>query len=273
MIIRASFPGMSASAFVMSGVTTASWAISRPPKAHSRTATTAALRIFWLRFVLSSFMGHTTPLRASGIMLDSLPTIVRRGRSGGHGLDHGLAEPFLEADIAQRGIGTRHQRPLAQLRAEVSSMGVGDHFTGIVACAETQSDERVKAKLLWPRDLDDAVHRSRLGDPTHRLRDVLRRYGLEQHGGDAHRIPVGGLVCDALKELEELRGADDRVRDRRVSDQLLLGDLRSEVAAVGRPVAADDRQRDVMTHTRRRFGGKEIGGGRLEELEHGRVLE
>src|SRR5205807_3120489 len=88
-----------------------------------------------------------------------------------------------------------------------------------------------------------------------------------------HRIAVGGIVCDALEELEELRGADDRVRDRRVSDQPLLGDLRAEVAAVGHPVAADDRQRDVMTYTRYRFGGKEIGRRRLEELQHSRVFE
>jgi hypothetical protein len=38
-------------------------------------------------------------------------------------------------------------------------------------------------------------------------------------------------------------------------------------------VAAHDRQRDVMTHARRGLGGKQIGGRRLEELEHCRVFE
>ena len=112
-------------------------------------------------------------------------------------------------------IVTRHQCALAQLRAEVARVRVGDHHARIAGVRETQSDEFVEAELLRPRDLDDAVHRSRHGDLRHRLRDIVRRHGLEQHGGDAHRVAVGGLVGDALDELEELRRADDRVRDRR----------------------------------------------------------
>src|SRR5918995_2241639 len=83
------------------------------------------------------------------------PCHLQRGRSGGHGLDDGLAEPFFEADFPEPRIGTRHQGPLAQLRAEVAGARVGDHFTRILVCTETQSDEFVEAKLLWSRDLDD----------------------------------------------------------------------------------------------------------------------
>src|SRR5688500_2121159 len=168
--IRASLPCMSASSSVINGVTSACCAVSRPPAAQSKTATSPAMGIFGIRIMCSS------------------------GPSGRHGFDGRLPEPVFEADLAEPGVGARHQRALAQLRAEVARVRVGDHFTGVVARTEPQSDEFVKPKLLWPRDLDDAVHRSRHGVPTHRLRDVLRRYGLEQHGCDAHRIPVGGLV-------------------------------------------------------------------------------
>src|SRR5438094_10472758 len=94
--------------------------------------------------------------------------------SGLHGVDGGSSEPILEADLAQPGVGAGHERTLAQLRAVVARVRVGDDYPWILACTETQSDEFVKAKLLWPRDLDDAVHWSRHSDPTHRLRDVLR---------------------------------------------------------------------------------------------------
>src|SRR2546430_10058563 len=127
--------------------------------------------------------------------------------SGRRGVDGGLSEPILEANVAQPCVGTRHQRPLAQLGAEVARLRVGGHHPWILAGTETQSDAFVKAQLLWPPDLYDAVHWSRHGDPTYRLSDVVRRYGLEPHASDSHRIPVGGLVCDALQELAALRGA------------------------------------------------------------------
>ena len=56
-------------------------------------------------------------------------------------------------------------------------------------------------------------------------------------------------------------------------DQLLLRDLGPEVAALRHSVAAHDRQGHVMAHARRGFGGKEIDGRSLEELQHRRVFE
>ena len=56
-------------------------------------------------------------------------------------------------------------------------------------------------------------------------------------------------------------------------DQLLLRDLGAEVAALGEPLGADHRQRDVVLHTGRAGGREQIAGRRGEELHDGRVLE
>src|SRR4029077_3374613 len=181
VIISASLPGMSASSFVISGVTSACCAVSRPPAAQSKTAARPAMGIFGIRMMRSS------------------------GPCGRHGFDGRLAEPVFEADVAERGARVRHQRALAQLRAEVARVRVGEHFTGVVARTEPQPDEFVEAELLRSRHFEDAVQRRANRDPANRTCDVRGCDRLEQHGRDAHRVPVGRLVGDALEELEELR--------------------------------------------------------------------
>src|SRR6476660_6609162 len=104
VIIRASLPGMSASSLVISCVTLASCAVSRPAAAQSKTATSPAMGIFGIRILRSS------------------------GPCGRYGWDCGLSHPVLEADLTERGIRLRHQRALAQLRAEVGRVRVADHF-------------------------------------------------------------------------------------------------------------------------------------------------
>ncbi len=96
-------------------------------------------------------------------------------------------------------------------------------------------------ELLRPRDFDDAVHRRSDGDPGNRTRDILGRHGLDQNGCGPGRVPDGCVVRHSLDELEELRRMDDRVGDRRVTDQLLLDDLGAEVAAFGEPVGSYHR--------------------------------
>src|ERR687896_1960253 len=148
VIISASLPGMSGSSFVISGVTSACCAVSRPPAAQSKTATSVAIGIFGIRMMPSS------------------------GPCGRNGFDGRLVEPVFEADLAEPGIGTRHQTPLVHLGAEVAGLRVGDHFTGVVARAETQSDELVEAELLRSRHLDHAVQRRSQGDPANRIGDI-----------------------------------------------------------------------------------------------------
>ena len=79
-----------------------------------------------------------------------------------------------------------------------------------------------------------------LADLAHGSGDVVRCDRLDQHMREPHRVTVRGRVGDALDELEELGRMDDRVGDRAVPDQLLLRDLRPEVAALGQALGADD---------------------------------
>jgi hypothetical protein len=46
-----------------------------------------------------------------------------------------------------------------------------------------------------------------------------------------------------------------------------------KIAACGKAVGADDREREMVPHAGGRLGGKEIAAGRLEELEDRLVLE
>src|SRR5919107_5462374 len=117
VIISASLPGMSASSLVINGVTWACCAVSRPPTAQNKTVTSPAVGILGILIMCSS------------------------GRSGRYGFDVRLAEPVFEADIAEPGAAARHQHALAQLRAKVVGVWVGDHFTRIVARPETHSNE------------------------------------------------------------------------------------------------------------------------------------
>jgi hypothetical protein len=88
-----------------------------------------------------------------------------------------------------------------------------------------------------------------------------------------HGVALGAGVRDALDELEELGRVDDRVGDRGVLDQLLLRDLRAHVAALGQPLAAHDRQRDVVPDAGLALGAEQGAGRRMEELQRRRVLE
>src|SRR4051794_10568181 len=63
---------------------------------------------------------------------------------------------------------------------------------------------------------------------------------------------------DLGQELEELRGAQDGVRNRAGFDLALLGDLRAQVAAVGEAVGADDRQREMVADAGVALGRQQV---------------
>ena len=81
------------------------------------------------------------------------------------------------------------------------------------------------------------------------------------------------MAINKNHEFEELGGADDGVRNPGCLDQVLLRHLGAQVAAVGKTVGADDRQRDVMSDAGGGFGGEQVAPRRLEELQHGVILE
>ena len=103
--------------------------------------------------------------------------------------------------------------------------------------------------------------------------DVVRRDGLHRAGDRRTVSPVGARLDDAADELEELGRAEDRVGNAGGLDQVLLGQLGAEVAALRQAVGADDRQRDVMPHAGGRFRGEQVAAGGLEELQDRLVLE
>src|SRR2546423_14140807 len=95
--------------------------------------------------------------------------------SGRRGVDGGLSKPILEANVAQPCVGTRHQRPLAQLGAEVARLRIGGHHPWILAGTESEAYEFVQAEPVWARDFYYAVHRRRHSDSHYRPLYVVCR--------------------------------------------------------------------------------------------------
>ena len=86
-------------------------------------------------------------------------------------------------------------------------------------------------------------------------------------------LPVGRLISDALKELKELRRADNRIWDCRSLDQFFLSHLRAQVSARGKPLAADHRERDVVAHAGFRLSSEDVAGRSFEEFQGDLVFE
>ncbi len=152
-------------------------------------------------------------------------------------------------------------------------MRVGDHLARVAPAGQRLAEEVVHPEQVGPGDLHPAVQRLAHRDPADRGGDVVARDGLEEHGCDPYDVVPRGLVGDAPDELEELRRVHERVRDPRLLDQLLLGDLRREVAVVRHPIRAHHRQGDVVADPGFRLRGEQVAGGGLEELHHRGRLE
>ncbi len=133
---------------------------------------------------------------------------------------------------------------------------------------EEAAREIVEAKPLGAAKLDDAVHWRAGCDVGQHGGYVGGRLGLEEHRRQAHDAAVGRRVDDPTDELEELRRADDRVRDRSRLHGFLLGHLRAEVAAVRQTVGPDDRQRDMVADAGASFRREDVARGGLEEVQH-----
>ncbi|MNN54707.1 hypothetical protein D3C81_1695400 [compost metagenome] len=74
-------------------------------------------------------------------------------------------------------------------------------------------------------------------------------------------------------EFEELRGPQDGVGDTRFLDQLLLGHLGPEVAALEHPLGAHDGEGDVMPDPGSFLCGEDVASGCFEELQRGSIFE
>src|SRR4029077_17522006 len=85
-------------------------------------------------------------------------------------------------------------------------------------------------------------------------------------------LPFSRRLRDATHELEELRGADDRVRNRGSLDQIFLSHLRAEVTGREQAVGADNRQRHMMAEASGGFRGQEVATRRFEKRQDCLVL-
>src|SRR5262249_430057 len=87
-----------------------------------------------------------------------------------------------------------------------------------------------------------------------------------------NRLPFSRRLGYATHELEELRGADDRVRNRGSLDQIFLSHLRAEVTAGEQAVGPDDRQRQMMANARSGFRNQKVAPRRFEKRQDCLVL-
>ncbi|MCY1221334.1 hypothetical protein D9M72_333860 [compost metagenome] len=80
-------------------------------------------------------------------------------------------------------------------------------------------------------------------------------------------------IGDAADEFHELGRADDGVGDAGGLYQFFLRDLGAEVAVFGRPVGADDGQRDMVLNARSGLRRVKVAAGSLEEFQHRLVFK
>jgi hypothetical protein len=137
--------------------------------------------------------------------------------------------------------------------AVVERLWIGDYRPCVPACVQELPHEVVLTDRFGTRQFDRAVQRLRERHIGHDGGDVIRRNGLHQN-----RWKPNGLLSDATHELEELRGADNRIRNRGSLDQIFLGHLCAEVTAGEQAVGADNRQRHMMADARGGFRREQI---------------
>ena len=166
----------------------------------------------------------------------------------------------------------RNQRALLQHGTEVGALGSATTVRG--------SPSAVRPSAM------NSSNRTRSGPPISTMPSAGARWLTSHTAAATSSAAIGwnrreaterrhhpSPVRDPLHELEELRGANDRVRNRGPVDQLLLGDLRPQVAAVGDAVGPDHREGDEVPNAGLGRGREQVGGGGREELHHRVVLE
>src|SRR5919106_4748186 len=151
-------------------------------------------------------------------------------------LTNGLAEPVLETGRSDASIVAGDQGAVVELCAEVARAAVGRHLACVAVRAQHAAGELVETEPFRSCQLDGAVHRRAYCRDRQRGGNIVGRLGLNQRGRHTNGLAVGVRIGDAADELEELRRADDRVGHGRRLDRFFLGDLRSAVPAVRKPV-------------------------------------
>src|SRR5690606_16371657 len=168
------------------------------------------------------------------------------------------AKPVVEACRPKARTRVGYQRPIIQFTAEVTCMDVGNDLAAVAPCSEVLARDFIERKTIGAGYFEGAVERRCDGQIGHRSRDVVGSDGLHQRRGKTRRRAVRTRVDNAADELEELRCAQDGVRDLRSLDQVFLGDLCAKVAAFKESISTYHGEREVVFHTSLGFGGEQV---------------
>src|SRR5215469_12657094 len=145
----------------------------------------------------------------------------------------GACEPAFQSHRADSPGGAGgYQRLIVQFSAEIARVSIGRDFTRVVVVTQNATEKLVKSKFLGARYLEHAIDRwaehevSQGGDNI--VREDRLYHGRRRPNGLSVTEGIGG----AAHELEELRGAQNRVWNSRSLDEAFLDHLCAHVAAV-----------------------------------------
>src|ERR1700731_1142355 len=172
----------------------------------------------------------------------------------------GMFEPVRETRLAEPRVIARNECALAKLHAVVARVRVSDNLARIFVCGQALRDEFIETKLFRPPYFNGAIHRRARRDPAHRTGDIVSRHRLDERSWQAYCVALGGEIRNALDEFEELRRAENCVRNRGSFDQVLLSHFCAEETACEQAFRSHDRQRDMMLHARSRSVGEKLTG-------------
>src|SRR5690242_20584730 len=106
----------------------------------------------------------------------------------------GLIEPGFEMRLADSCVIARKQCSLADFRSTVTGVWISDHFPGIFEGAQASPNEFIHAKLLRPRDFDNAVYWLTYCHSGHATCDIVGGHRLEKHRRQMHLVANHGNI-------------------------------------------------------------------------------
>src|SRR5580704_6800215 len=143
----------------------------------------------------------------------------------------GRIEPGYETRLAELRVIARKECPLANVHAVIARLRVCNNLARILVRGQVLPAEFIEAKLFRASYFNDAIHWRARRDPAHRTGHIVSRHRLDERSWQAYFVALRGEICNALDEFEELRRADNCVRNRGSFDQVLLSHFCAEETA------------------------------------------
>ncbi|MNF97205.1 hypothetical protein D3C84_800250 [compost metagenome] len=127
---------------------------------------------------------------------------------------------------------------------------------------------------IRPGDFQGLVVWRFQGDIGQRRGDIERGNRLQCGRGQVDGVAVFATrVGNGTDELEELRGAQDRVRNARVFDEFFLSHFRPEVTTFEHALGADHRQCNMVFDAVDFLRREQVFPGRFEKMQRRVILE